>query len=108
MKSERRRFGKAFAFAVLFATLAFVIINVGIAPSGTIQAAASQPKIELFMVNLTVTDVDNTTTSVPIIDLLDAIDQNMVAASFIGWKNNSVIINITNYADHGLEIKVPT
>ena len=49
----------------------------------------------------------NNTTSVPIIDLLDAIDQNMVAASFIGWKSNSVIINITNYADHGLEIKVP-
>ena len=36
----------------------------------------------------------NNTTSVPIIDLLDAINQNMVAASFIGWKSNSVIINM--------------
>ncbi len=99
MKSGRRRFGKVFAFAVLFATLAFVIISVGIASSGTIQDAVSQPKIELF--------VDNTTTPVPIIDLLDAINQNMVGASFIGGEKNSVIINITNYADHGLEIKVP-
>ena len=49
MKSGRRKFGKVFAFAVLFATLAFVIINVGIASSATIQDIVSQPKIDLFV-----------------------------------------------------------
>ena len=48
-----------------------------------------------------------TITSVPIIDLLDAINENMIEASFIGWKSNSVIINLTSHADYKTEVKVP-
>jgi len=48
-----------------------------------------------------------TITSVPIVDLLDAINENMIEASFIGWKRNSVIINLTSHADYKMEVKVP-
>lgn len=80
-----------------FVIVLVVAIMIGIVFSSCIAQPAENGEKESF-----------TTTSVPIIDLLDAINQNMVGASFIGWKSSSVIINITNYADHRIEIKVPT
>jgi len=48
-----------------------------------------------------------TITSVPIIDLLDAIDQNLVEASVIGWKRNLVILGLKRLIEYEIEIKIP-
>ncbi len=48
-----------------------------------------------------------TITSVPIIDLLDAIDQNLVGASVIGWKSNLVILELRRLIEYEIEIKIP-
>ena len=48
-----------------------------------------------------------TVTSVPIVDLLDAIDQNFVEASVTGWKDNLVILRLTKLTEDEIEITVP-
>jgi hypothetical protein len=48
-----------------------------------------------------------TITSVPIIDMVDAIDQNLVEASVIGWKSNLVILELRRLIEYEIEIKIP-